>query len=90
MTYKASPTGFKLYNTYSTIIEYTYRDYKYEVEYPNSITYCCTEPYIQHRDAQERIDKMIEEQHIKKEYKYEDSAEYGFELFWNYVNGEEK
>lgn len=39
-----------------------------------------------HRREQERIDNDIEnESKPKKPFVYEDTAEYGFELFWQYV-----
>lgn len=44
--------------------------------------------WVKHKNEQDKIDREIEEQNKpKKEYKYEDSAEYGFNLFWNYVEG---
>ena len=86
---KAKKTGFVMYGKYSNLVEYEYRGRKYEVEYPKDWTYCCTSPRIQHMNAQAEIDRAIEnEVKPKKEYKYEDTAEYGFELFWDYVNGE--
>ena len=48
----------------------------------------------QHRNAQASIDAEIEREEKRKEYeethehRYEDTAEYGFNLFWKYVNGE--
>ena len=42
-----------------------------------------------HMKEQRIIDTMIEEkQKTEKEFRYEDTAEYGFELFWKYVEGE--
>lgn len=49
----------------------------------------------QHSNAQAQIDAEIEREEKRKEYeathepRYEDTAEYGFELFWKYVNGED-
>ena len=43
-----------------TTIEYEYRGHRYDVEYPNGNQVCCTPAHIQHRDAQDRIDKLIE------------------------------
>lgn len=41
----------------------------------------------QHKNEQARIDKEIEEENkSKKEARYEDTAEYGFNLFWESVN----
>ena len=84
----AHPTGLKIYGKYSTIVEYEYRGKKYEVEYANDWTYGNGgNPSAQHREAQERIDREIEEESKpKKETRYEDTAEYGFNLFWEYVN----
>lgn len=45
---------------YFTTIEYEYRGHRYDVTYSNSWTACTTPARIQHQDAQERIDKMIE------------------------------
>lgn len=47
-------------DTYSTTVEYEYRGHKYDVTYANSIHYCVTPAHIQHRDAQEKIDKMLD------------------------------
>ena len=45
--------------------------------------------WVKHKNEQERIDCMIEEeQKPKKEYRYEDSGEYGFDLFWQYVEND--
>lgn len=42
---------------------------------------------MQHKEEQERIDRIIEDDSKpEKEYKQEDSAEYAFNLFWQYVN----
>ena len=41
----------------------------------------------QHAAEQARIDRLIEkEAKPDKEYRYEDSGDYGFDLFWQYVN----
>ena len=90
--YKAKATGIKTYNRqYSTFVEYEYRGYKYEVEYANiNSSYCVTPANIQHKEAQEAIDEMINKKdEPKEEVRYEDTAEYGFELFWRIVNEEE-
>ena len=89
-TNKAKPTGVKYYNDqYSTFVEYEYRGYKYEVEYANDLSYCVTLPKVQHETSQEAIDKMIEFKEMpKKEVKYEDTGDYGFDVFWRYVNGD--
>lgn len=83
---KATPTGFKVYGKYQTFVEYEYRGRKYEVEYPNCSTYWCTSPKVQHEDAQAKIDEELDKP--EKEYRKEDDAVHGFELFWEYVNAE--
>ena len=45
---------------YFTSIEYEYRGCKYEVEYANGLNVCCTPAHIQHRDAQAKIDDMLD------------------------------
>lgn len=80
MKYKATPTGNKFYETFSTFVEYTYRGYKYEVEYPNSIDYCLTSPKVQHETAQEEIDFIIDNKDIAKE-----NSQVGLDMFFNYI-----
>ena len=47
--------------------------------------------WVKHKKEQERIDQIIEaENKPKKEIKYEDTAEYGFDCFWNYIEGESR
>ena len=72
---------------YTTSIEYEYRGKTYHVEYANDWTYCITPPHIQHEDAQRKIDQEIEAEKKQAERPvcYEDSAEYGFEVFWESV-----
>lgn len=85
---KAKKIGIVDRNRYCTIIEYEYRCKRYDVEYANDWTYCAPSVKAQHENAQARIDKEIEEEtKPKKETRYEDTAEYGFEMFWNYVEG---
>ena len=44
----------------------------------------------QHRQEQDLIDRLIEEQsRPKKSYRYEDSAQYGLDCFFAYINGDE-
>ncbi len=83
--YKASPTGNKYYNrNYSTFVEYEYRGKKYEVEYSNCTSYLITSPFVQHQNAQAAIDLELDTQ--KKPYRYEDTAEYGFDIAMEYFN----
>lgn len=50
-----------------TTIVYLYRGKTYEVTYPNGSSVCCTPAYIQHRDEQEKIDKLLDNPTEKKE-----------------------
>lgn len=45
---------------YYSVVKYEYRGHKYNVEYSNSMNYCTTPAHIQHKDEQEKIDKLIE------------------------------
>lgn len=45
---------------YTSTVVYEYRGKKYEVEYSNCWTYCITPAWIQHRDAQEKIDEALD------------------------------
>lgn len=45
---------------YFTAIVYEYRGCTYEVTYANGWQVCCTPAWIQHRDAQAEIDKMLD------------------------------
>lgn len=55
------------YDKYCTTIVYTYRDHDYEVTYSNSINYCTSPAWIQHRDAQQKIDNIIDNPTIKND-----------------------
>lgn len=57
---KAKKTGFTMYGTYSDIVEYEYRGRTYEVEYAKGFNYCCTPAYVQHKDAQAKIDDELD------------------------------
>ena len=66
-------------------LEYEYRGHRYEV----TENRCKGNIPLswQHANEQGRIDELIEmESKPKKPYRYEDTAEYGFELFWQSVN----
>lgn len=52
---------------YFTTIEYEYRNHYYEVTYPNGHSICCTPAHIQHRDAQDKIDNLINNLKPEKE-----------------------
>lgn len=49
------------HDKYFTHIEYEYRGRKYEVSYANGNQVCCTPPWIQHKDAQAKIDRALDE-----------------------------
>lgn len=72
-------------NGYAVHLFYEYRGHEYMVTdehngYSESMA-------TKHKNEQARIDAMIEaEAQPEKEYRYEDTAEYGFNLFWDYVN----
>lgn len=48
------------YGRYSSVVEYEYRGCKYEVEYSNCWTYCCSPAWYQHKVEQEKIDEMLD------------------------------
>ena len=77
---------FTMYGEHSDVVTYEYRGMRYDVEYAKDWSYCVTSPRVQHEDAQTKIDKMIDRARETREDKYEDTAEYGFNLFWDYVN----
>ena len=81
---KAKKTGIVLRGKYSDVVQYEYRGKLYDVEYAKGMTYCCTSPRMQHMDAQARIDREIDTP--KKPYRYEDTADYGLDMFWNSLN----
>ena len=61
---------------FNTVI-YEYRGMTYEVEYANGMNCCCTPAYIQHRDAQAKIDASIENQKPKQE-----AQPFDFDQIW--------
>lgn len=72
-----------------TDLLYEYRGYKYIVTAHNN-GYAFDSLYHQHQEEQAKIDAKIE--HMDDpvpEWSYSGSGEEGFDLFWNYVNGEE-
>ena len=77
-------------NGYAVHLFYEYRGHEYMVTDEHN---GYSEPmYVKHRNEQERIDKLIaEEQKPKEPPKYEDTAEYAFNLFWDWCeNGGEE
>jgi len=77
-----------IYGKHSNVVQYEYRGKTYDVEYATDWTYGNGgNPKLQHQEAQAKIDREIEEERKpKKEIRYEDTAEYGFNLFWDSVN----
>ena len=64
---------FTVYGKHSNIVTYEYKGKQYDVEYANNYTYCVTPAHIQHKDAQAKIDKIIEQE--SKESKSEQPIE---------------
>lgn len=72
-----------------TALLYEYRGYEYIVEKDNN-GYMGTPLWKQHEEEQAKIDYKIEHKNdLIPEWKYEGSAQEGFDLFWEYVNSEE-
>ena len=53
---------FTMYGKHSNIVTYEYKGKQYDVEYATDYTYCVTPAHIQHKDAQAKIDKIIEQE----------------------------
>lgn len=92
--YKAEYIGksrdkYSNHGGYAVYLFYKYRGREYMItDTHNGYSETLAE---QHKREQERIDREIKEENKpQKEYKYEDTAEYGFKLFWDYVEGENK
>lgn len=79
------------YDAHMVYLVYSYRGHEYTV-YENLAQ--GNEPLAwQHRNEQSQIDELIERKEREKNAKpkpcrYEDTAQYAFDQFWNYVNGE--
>lgn len=50
---------FVMYGKHSNTVTYEYKGKQYDVEYANDPTYCVTPAWVQHKDAQAKIDKML-------------------------------
>ena len=50
-----------------TTVVYEYRGKQYEVTYANGHNVCCSPAWIQHRDSQAEIDKMIDVSNVSIE-----------------------
>lgn len=71
-------------NGYAVHLFYEYRGHEYMITDEHN-GYSQT-TFEKHRDAQDRIDKEIEEANkARKPLKYEDTADYAFDLFMAYV-----
>ena len=71
------------YGKYSNIVIYEYRGCRYEVEYANDFSYCCSPAWIQHKDAQEKIDKAIDNPPIVHECT--ETAQEALDWFFDYI-----
>lgn len=75
-------------NGYAVHLFYEYRGHEYMITDEHN---GYSEPlYVKHKNEQERIDCLIklEQEQKKQTYSYENSAEYGFDLFWQYVEND--
>lgn len=71
-------------NGYAVHLFYEYRGHEYIItDEHNGYSETMAE---KHRQAQERIDKLIELENASKDFRYEMTAQYGFDLFWESVN----
>lgn len=72
-------------NGYAVHLFYEYRGHEYMVTDEHN---GYSEPMsVKHKNEQERIDREIAEAaRPQKPVKYEETAQYGFDLFWEYVN----
>lgn len=76
------------YDAHMVYLVYTYRGHEYTVE-ESSRAAGSNDLAWQHRFEQDRIDEIIEwENRPKKPYRYEDTADYAFDQFLRYVEGE--
>lgn len=72
-----------------TDLLYEYKGHQYIVTKHNN-GYAFDSLRKQHEEEQRRIDEMIERRNQSiTEWKYEGSAQEGFDVFWNYVEGSE-
>ena len=72
---------------YFTTVVYEYRGCQYEVTYANGWQVCCTPARIQHRDAQAKIDEMLDNPKPVAEYECKSMEEQMDEIWemleWN-------
>ena len=68
-----------------TVLFYEYRGHEYQIIKDNN-GYMGEPLFRQHQNEQRRIDEMIEHENDPiPAWKYEGSAEEGFDSFWNYI-----
>lgn len=68
---------------------YEYRGHEYMIHFCNNGCMDDMNVKNEHKHQQAMIDAMIDNHNLKeetKEQKYEDSAQAGFDMFWEYVN----
>ena len=79
------------YDAHMVYLDYMYRDHEYTVE--ENLLQGNRPLAWQHRDEQSRIDRLIEQEEREKNAKpkpcrYEDTAQYAFDQFYKFLNGE--
>ena len=78
------------YDAHMVYLDYSYRGHEYTV-YENLLQ--GNRPLAwQHRDEQSRIDRLIEQEELEKNAepkpcRYEDTAQYAFDQFCNFLDG---
>ena len=55
------------YDKYSNTVEYEYRGHIYEVEYSHCESYLVSPAWVQHKNAQEKIDQMLDKPKTRAE-----------------------
>ena len=84
-TYSKNP--FDKHSWEHTDLTYEYRGHQYIVTKHNN-GYSGDPLWLQHKNAQAEIDYKIEHENDPiPDWSYEGSAQEGFDLFWNYVEG---
>jgi hypothetical protein len=73
---------FTIYDKNCNIVTYNYKGYEYDVVYPTSWTFCTTPAYIQHQDAQRKINEAIE---AEKKPKRDPEVQKGLDFFFDYL-----
>lgn len=86
ITAKKNRNPFDRHAWEHTDLLYEYRGHQYIITKDNN-GYMGEPLWLQHKHEQERIDEMIKHENDPIP-EYTGSAEEGFELFWDYVNGD--